>query len=73
MARQGGCSQCNCKRTRVLRTEERRVRWRGKEFIRIRRTRLCLHCGFQWYSLEMEEDELTDANNKLEAYESEET
>lgn len=73
MARMGGCPECGCHRTSVRRTEEKKIKWRGKETIKIRRTRRCGNCGYQWFSLELTEDEVLDAELILDPGDIDET
>lgn len=70
MARLGGCTQCGCNHTTVRKTEEKTYKWRGKLITRIRRTRRCRHCGWQWFSTEVTEEEYLEAAEDLEVYDS---
>lgn len=73
MARIGGCPECGCNHTTVRKTEEKTYKWRGKMVTRIRRTRRCRHCGNQWFSTEMTEEEIVQASYDLEEIDSVET
>lgn len=53
------CKYCNCAHTKVEKTVQRTVKWRGQEYVRVKRYRVCQNqkCGLSFTSIEDYEDE----------------
>ena len=60
------CPRCNCADLRVTHTRHVTIKWAGKTRNRLKRRRMCRHCGYIINTVEMTEEELIEAEVTLQ-------
>jgi len=58
------CPVCGCRHASVTHTPQSVIRWQGQSKIRIKRRRVCRHCGHVTVTYELTAQELREAQNQ---------
>lgn len=58
------CDRCNCPRVSVTHTRAFNINWQGRNKLTLRRRRVCDHCGYVWYTVEISEEEMEQAESQ---------
>lgn len=59
------CPRCNCADLRVTHTRHIDLKWAGRQYRRIKRRRLCRHCGYIINTIELTEEDLIEVENRI--------